>query len=78
MVTSSHLARVDRDERRSVRRIAVFVLSASQKPRIVWADHHYRYLDDMAEAAALEGQKYRPMDCKGAMIPHRASCSLVG
>lgn len=77
MVASSRLARVGREERRSVSRIAVFVHAASQKPQIVWADHRCRDLDDMAEAAALKGQKYRPMDCKGVMIPHRASCSLV-
>lgn len=64
MVASLHLAKADREERRLVCRAAVFVLAASQKLQFVWADHSHPYLDDMAEAAALEGQKRRPMDSR--------------
>lgn len=77
MVASSHLAKAGREEGRLVCRIAVSVLAASQKPQLVWANHYHGGMDDMAEAAALKGQKRRPMDFKGAIIPHRASCSLV-
>lgn len=78
MAASLRLPKADREERRLVRSIAMFVLAASRKPQSEWSNHRHRRFDDMAEAAALKGQTCRSMDLKGAAIPQRALNARVG